>query len=119
MSSAAARCSITSAIDQRSGATLKFHCASDNPLVASITPFLVDSRYCNARSLSACEISCAREVAALHTINKMANPPVTTFLMCIPSLSLFILELAPTETTRFLRYRLSLRGPPRHQFLGG
>jgi hypothetical protein len=57
-------CSITCAIDQRSGPGLKFHCASDNPLVASSTFLFVVSRYFIALSLSAWLSVCPPVAAA-------------------------------------------------------
>src|SRR5580704_4843247 len=119
ISSAAARCSITSAIDQRSGAVLKFHCGSDSPLVASTTPFFVDSKYAKARSLSACETSCAFTATAVHTVNKIATPPPRVSLIRFFCLLLFVLDLSAQHNARDLVRRLSLGGTTSHQLLVG
>src|SRR5580704_7476025 len=119
ISSATARCSITSEIDQRSGAALKFHCASDSPLVASMTPFFVDSKYAKARSLSACKTSCAFTATAVHTVNKIATPPTRGFLIRMFCLLLFVLELSARHNDPDLVRRLSLGGTTSHQLLVG
>src|SRR5215467_3108260 len=69
-SSAAAICSMHSAMDHLSGAGLKFHCASLSPLVAARTPFLLLSSNSRAFSLSAALASCARAVPV--TANEIA-----------------------------------------------
>src|SRR5437879_13878515 len=80
-------CSITCATDQRSGAALKFHCASDSPFVASRTFFFVVSRYCSALSFSACVTSCADTVAApainSNTISTPARDLVLIFFLSL------------------------------------
>src|SRR5713226_3201277 len=82
-------CSITCATDQRSGAALKFHCASDSPFVASSTFFFVVSRYCSALSFSACVTSCADAAAApaikSNAINSPARDLVLIFFLSLSS----------------------------------
>src|SRR5712671_1782467 len=80
-SSAAAMCSITCATDQRSGPGLKFHCASDNPFVASRTFFLVVSRYCSALSFSACVTSCADTAVATAIKSNAINTPARDLVL--------------------------------------
>src|SRR5215469_18723528 len=50
-------CSIHSATDQRSGSILKFHCASERPLVASRTSFS-----CGFEELQGLVLVCLREL---------------------------------------------------------
>src|ERR1700692_1802751 len=75
-------CSVTSATDQRSGAGLKFHCASDRPAVASSTPCFVLSRYFMARSRSAWVNDC--EYAEPDTYSTTAITVKNRFIMFIP-----------------------------------
>src|SRR5258708_11378507 len=116
-SSAAAMCSITWATDQRSGAGLKFHCASDSPFVASRTFFFVVSRYCSALSFSACVTSCADAVVAPAITSNAINTPARDFvLIFLPSLFLSwcretgtasIADLASLRRCSFLDFLLS------------
>src|SRR5208282_436549 len=75
-------CSVTSATDQRSGPGLKFHCASDNPAVASSTPCLVLSRYFMARSRSAWVNDC--EYAEIETYSTTAITVKSRFIVFVP-----------------------------------
>src|SRR5207253_5867896 len=97
-SSAAAMCSITCATDQRSGAGLKFHCASDSPFVASRTFFLVVSKYCSALSFSACVTSCADAAVAPAIKSNAINTPARDLVL------IFFLSLsyATAERPAFL-----------------
>src|SRR6184192_2731830 len=97
-SSAAAMCSITCATDQRSGAGLKFHCASERPFVDSRTFFFVVSRYYSALSFSTCVTSCA-DAATAPTINSNANSAPARDLVLIFFLSL---SYATAERPAFL-----------------
>ena len=74
-------CSITCATDQRSGAGLKFHCASDSPLVASRIFFFVVSRYCSALSFSACVTSCADAAVAPAIISSAISTPARDLVL--------------------------------------
>src|SRR6202521_3973566 len=104
-SSAAAMCSITCATDQRSGAGLKFHCASDSPFVASKTFFFVVSRYCSALSFSACVTSCADAAVAPAIQSNAINTPARDFVLIF---------FSPCHCDRsaagFLIFRLAKRG---------
>src|SRR5260370_21653938 len=90
-------CSITCATDQRSGAALKFHCASDSPFVASSTFFFVVSRYCSALSFSAGVTSCADALAAPASKDNPINTPARDFVL-IFLLSLFLPLVGETGT---------------------
>src|SRR5882762_6634586 len=73
-------CSVTSATDHFSGAALKFHCAGDNPLVASATPSLVDSKYFIAFSRSAADNDCACAATTIHaSVTTKINACFTEF----------------------------------------
>src|SRR4029077_4374063 len=80
------------AVDQRSGPALKFHWASESPLVASRTPCFVFSRYWIARSFSAWVTSCARTaVAPAHASMAIAAAALSCLIM-FGSLSFWLWE---------------------------
>src|SRR5260370_12450341 len=97
-STAAAMCSITCAADQRSGAGLKFHCASESPFVASSTFFFVDSKYCSALSFSACVTSCADAAAAPVIISKAISVPARDLVLIFT----ILLVVADSKAAGFL-----------------
>ena len=79
-SSASAMCSAHSATDHRSGACLKFHWASESPLVASRNALRVVCRWLIARSRSAWVSVCAdaTQTVASNTIRNLFS---TTLLL--------------------------------------
>src|SRR5579883_375166 len=65
-------CSTFSAIDQRSGAGLKLHCASDRPFIAPSMPLCVCSRYNRARSRCA-DVNVSSTVANTVAVFELIN----------------------------------------------
>ena len=98
-------------MDQRSGADLKFHCASDRPFVASIIFAFVDSRYWSVRSFSACVNSYAEAAVAMTKSSPINVRERIFFLISVGSLTA-VLCFLPTCRLLGLRFLLPPVRPP-------